>query len=71
MSYPDEWNHDHIDDPLETEEAIALRRCNALLLRATRLLAEKNTAPEIVNELNKLQDTIEERRQLLLIPSAS
>lgn len=71
MSYPDEWNHGHIDDPLESEEAIALRRCNALLLKAARCLSEKNTAPEIVNKLNKLQDTIEERRQRLLIPSAS
>lgn len=71
MSYPDEWNHGHCDDPVETEEAIALRRCNALLLKAARCLSEKNTSPEIVNEINKLQDTVEVRRQLLLIPSAS
>ena len=71
MPYPDEWNHGHINDAVETEEAIALRRGNALLLKATRLLAEKNAAPEIVNELNKLQDTVEARRQQLLIPSAS
>ena len=70
MTYPDEWNHGHCDDPVETDEAIALRKCNALLLKATRLLLEKNTAPEIVNKLNKLQDTVEARRQQLLIPPA-
>lgn len=68
MTYPDEWNHS--DDPVETEEATALRRCNTLLLRATRCLSEKNVAPEIVNELNRLQDLVEDSRQLLLIPPA-
>jgi hypothetical protein len=68
MSYPDEWNH--TDDPVETEEAIALRKCNALLLRATRCLSDKNVAPEIVNEINRLQDRVEDMRGMLLIPPA-
>jgi hypothetical protein len=68
VSYPDEWNHS--DDPVETEEAIALRKCNALLLRAALCLSDKNVALEIVNEINRLQDMVEDRRQLLLIPPA-
>jgi hypothetical protein len=69
VSYPDEWNHHPLAQPVETDAMQTLSSCARLLQRAADTLFGQDQV-ELFNKIKGLQHEAEQARQQLLIPPA-
>lgn len=69
MSYPDEWNHHPLAEPVESDQMKALRECTALLARAAGTLFGHHQV-KLYNKIKGLQHEAEIAREQLLVPPA-
>ncbi len=69
MSYPDEWNHHPLAEPVETDTMRSLRQCSQLLQRAADTVFGLNQV-KLFNKIKGLQHEAETAREQMLVPPA-